>query len=67
MVPWYMQYNGHELTIIWAWPYGHRDFTFIYGLGSNGCFVMGIPCMDGVMVTVLLVAWATRGLTSSGY
>jgi hypothetical protein len=43
-----------------------KRFIFMFDLGSNGCFVMGAPYTDGVMVTVSLVKWATQGLTRSG-
>jgi len=50
-------------AIIWPWAYyymgltlwSHR-FTFMFGFGSNDCFVTSAPCMIGVTVMALLVA-----------
>jgi hypothetical protein len=36
MVHRYVRYNGHGLTILWAWSFSQRDLLLLFGLGSNG-------------------------------
>jgi hypothetical protein len=38
--------NGHGLTIQ-VNPMVKSLFIFIFGIGSNGCFVTGAPCLNG--------------------
>jgi hypothetical protein len=51
---------------LYRFPQWSKRFIFMFDIGSNECFVMGAPYTDGVMVTVSLVKWATRGRTRSG-
>jgi hypothetical protein len=37
----------------------------MFGLASDGYFVTGALCTNGVTITILLVAWATQGQTRS--
>jgi hypothetical protein len=39
--------------------------TLLIGFGYNGYFVTGTPFLNGVMIAVLLIAWATIGRAAS--
>jgi hypothetical protein len=48
MVHWYVRDNGYGLTIVQVNPLVKEVYDYVMmSFGSNGCFVISTPCLNG--------------------